>query len=216
MPGVTISAGYGAGGSVVAPGVAKRLGLPVLDRAISSRVAALLQVTVPEAEGGEIRRPLVDRVLGILTPLAGGLLGAGTDAAPPGAVPPPDDAALFRVEAEAIMSEALNRGAVILGRAGAAAFRGQPDVLRVRLFGPTEARITQACHIEDVDAPTARQLLPEVDRARAQYVRRLYGVSIDDPDLFDLQLDSTALPLDTCADLIVSAYQALDRQHPHG
>ena len=61
MPGVTISAGYGAGGSVVAPEVAKRLGLPVLDRAISSRVAALLQVTVPEAEGGEIRRPLVDR-----------------------------------------------------------------------------------------------------------------------------------------------------------
>ena len=48
MPGVTISAGYGAGGSVVAPEVAKRLGLPVLDRAISSRVAALLQVTVPD------------------------------------------------------------------------------------------------------------------------------------------------------------------------
>jgi cytidylate kinase len=211
MPGVTISAGYGAGGSVVAPEVAKRLGLPVLDRAISSRVAALLQVTVPEAEGGEIRRPLVDRVLGLFTPLAGGLLCAGTDAAPPEAVPPPDDAALFREHAEAIMNEALSTGAVILGRAGAAAFRGRPDVLRVRLFGPREARIAQASHIENVDAPAARQLLPEVDHARAQYVRRLYGVSIDDPDLFDLQVDSTALPLDACADLIVSAYWALDR-----
>jgi Cytidylate kinase-like family len=211
MPGVTISAGYGAGGSIVAPEVARRLGLPVLDRAISSRVAALLQVTVPEAEGGEIRRPLVDRVLGLFTPLAGGLLCAGTDAAPPEAVPPPDDAALFRQQAEAIMSEALAAGAVILGRAGAAAFRSRPDVLRVRLFGPPEARIAQASRIENVDAPTARQLLPEVDRARAQYVRRLYGVSIDDPDLFDLQLDSTALPLGACADLIVGAYQALDR-----
>ena len=38
MPGVTISAGRGAGGSVVAPHVARRLGLPLLDRAISSRV----------------------------------------------------------------------------------------------------------------------------------------------------------------------------------
>jgi hypothetical protein len=211
MPGVTISAGYGAGGSIVAPEVARRLGLPVLDRAISSRVAALLQVTVPEAEGGEIRRPLVDRVLGLFTPLAGGLLCAGTDAAPPEAVPPPDDAALFRQQAEAIMSEALAAGAVILGRAGAAAFRSRPDVLRVRLFGPPEARIAQASRIENVDAPTARQLLPEVDRARAQYVRRLYGVGINDPDLFDLQLDSTALPLAACADLIVSAYRALDR-----
>jgi hypothetical protein len=211
MPGVTISAGYGAGGSIVAPEVARRLGLPVLDRAISSRVAALLQVTVPEAEGGEIRRPLVDRVLGLFTPLAGGLLCAGTDAAPPEAVPPPDDAALFRQQAEAIMNEALAAGAVILGRAGAAAFRSRPDVLRVRLFGPPEARIAQASRIENVDAPTARQLLPEVDRARAQYVRRLYGVGIDDPDLFDLQLDSTALPLAACADLIVGAYRALDR-----
>jgi cytidylate kinase len=211
MPGVTISAGYGAGGSIVAPEVARRLGLPVLDRAISSRVAALLQVTVPEAEGGEIRRPLVDRVLGLFTPLAGGLLCAGTDAAPPEAVPPPDDAALFRQQAEAIMSEALAAGAVILGRAGAAAFRSRPDVLRVRLFGPPEARIAQASRIENVDAPTARQLLPEVDRARAQYVRRLYGVGINDPDLFDLQLDSTALPLAACADLIVTAYRALDR-----
>ena len=43
MPGVTISAGYGAGGSVVAPHVARLLGLPLLDRAISSRVAAQLQ-----------------------------------------------------------------------------------------------------------------------------------------------------------------------------
>ena len=46
MPGVTISAGYGAGGSVVAPHVAKLLGLPLLDRAISSRVAAQLRVSV--------------------------------------------------------------------------------------------------------------------------------------------------------------------------
>jgi cytidylate kinase len=211
MPGVTISAGYGAGGSVVAPGVAQRLGLPVLDRAISSRVAALLQVTVPEAVGGEIQRPLVDRLLGIFTPLAGGLLCAGTDAAPPEAVPPPDDAALFREHAEGIMSEALAAGAVILGRAGAAAFRGRPDVLRVRLFGPPEARIVQASRIENVDLAAARQLLPEVDRARAQYVRRLYGLSIYDPDLFDLQIDSTALPLDACADIIVSAYRTLDR-----
>jgi hypothetical protein len=46
MPGVTISAGYGAGGSVVAPEVAGRLGLPLLDRAISSRIAAQLHVSV--------------------------------------------------------------------------------------------------------------------------------------------------------------------------
>jgi cytidylate kinase len=209
MPGVTISASYGAGGSIIAPEVAKRLGLPLLDRAISSRVAAKLQVTVQEAEGGTVRRPLVDRFFGVLAPLAGGALGAGTDCAPPEAVPAPDDAAFFRAQAEAIMVEALSAGAVILGRAGGAAFQAWPDVLRVRLFGLPEARIAQAARIENVDALTARQRQPEVDRARAQYVRRLYNVDIDDPSLYQLQIDSTALPLDACAGLIVAAYTAL-------
>lgn len=208
MPGVTISAGYGAGGSIIAPEVGRRLGLPVLDRAISSHVAAQLRVSVQEAEGAAIRRPPVDRFLALLKPLAGGVLGAGTDCAPPDAIPAPDEADLFREQAEAIMTDALSGGAVILGRAGGAAFHARPDVLRVRLFGLPEARIAQAARIEDVDAATARQRLPEVDRARAQYVRRLYNVDIDDPSLYQLQIDSTAVPLDACADLIAAAYTA--------
>ena len=202
MPGVTISAGYGAGGSIIAPEVARQLGLPLLDRAISSHVAAQLQVSVQEAEGAVIKRSGPGRFLAVLAPLAGGVLGAGTDCAPPEAVPPPDDAAFFREQAEAIMRTALATGAVILGRAGGAAFRAEPGVLRVRLFGPEQARI------EDVDVAEARQRLPEVDRARAQYVRRLYGFDIDDPDLYHLQIDSTAVPIDASVGLIVAAYRS--------
>ncbi len=209
MPGVTISAGYGAGGSVIAPEVARQLGLPMLDRAISSHVAAQLRVSVAEAEGGVIKRSVPGRFLAVLAPLAGGVLGAGTDCAPPEAVPPLDDAGIFREQAEAIMRQALAVGAVILGRAGGAAFRDEPGVLRVRLFGPDEARVAQAARIEDVDPATARQRLPEVDRARAQYVRRLYGLDIDDPDLYHLQIDSTAVPVDACATLIATAYRSL-------
>jgi|ERR1700722_9297338 len=209
MPGVTISAGYGAGGSIVAPEVARRLGLPVLDRAISSHVAAQLRVSVQEAEGAIIKRSLPDRFLAVLAPLAGGVLGAGTDCAPAEAVPAPDDAAIFRQQAEAIMRTALQTGAVILGRAGGAAFRDEPGVLRIRLFGPADARAAQAATIESVDVPLARQRLPEVDRARAQYVRRLYAADIDDPALYHLQIDSTAVPLDTVAEIITAAYKAL-------
>jgi cytidylate kinase len=209
MPGVTISAGYGAGGSVVAPKVAELLGFRLLDRAISSRVAAQLHVSVREAEGGAVRRSLPDRFFAALAPLAADVLAVGTDAQPRDLVTPPDEAALFRGQAEAIMRAALASGAVILGRAGAAAFRAEPGVLRVRLFGPAPARIAQAARIEGVDEPTAEQRLPEVDRARSQYVRRLYRADIDDPDLFHLHIDSTVVPLDACAELIVTAYRAL-------
>lgn len=208
MPGVTISAGYGAGGSVIAPQVARLLGFPLLDRAISSRVAEQLRVSVAEAEGGTIRRSLPDRFIGALAPLAAGLLAMGTDTAP-NELTPGDDADLFRERAEAVMRVALQDGAVILGRAGGAAFRAEPRVLRVRLFGPAAARSAQAARIEDVDEPTARRRLPEVDKARAQYVRRLYRADIDDPDLYHLHIDSTALPLGICAEQIVAAYRAL-------
>ena len=195
MPGVTISAGYGAGGSIVAPHVARLLELPLLDRAISARVAAQLHVSVQEAEGGAVRRSLTERFFSALAPLAADVLAVGTDAAPRDLPEPFDEAAQFRAQAEAIMRAAVTSGAVILGRAGAAAFRDEPGVLRVRLFGPAAARIAQAVRFGDVDAATARQRLAEVDRARAQYVRRLYRADINDPELFHLHIDSSVLPL---------------------
>jgi hypothetical protein len=209
MPGVTISAGYGAGGSIVAPHVARLLELPLLDRAISARVAAQLHVSVQEAEGGAVRRSLTERFFSALAPLTADVLAVGTDAAPRDLAEPPDEAAQFRAQAEGIMRAALASGAVILGRAGAAAFRDEPGVLRVRLFGPAGARIAQAIRFGDVDEATARQRRAEVDRARAQYVRRLYRADIDDPDLFHLHIDSTVVPLDACAEVIAAAYRAL-------
>lgn len=209
MPGVTISAGYGAGGSVVAPRLAERLGLPLLDRAISSQVAAQLHVTVEEAECGTVKRSLVERFFGVLAPMAGGVVGIGTDAVPDAPLAM-DDAAEFRERAEAIMRRTLDdTGAVILGRAGAAALHDRADVLRVRLFGAKDARIAQAARLQHVDEETATQRLPEVDQARAQYVRRLYGRDIDDPLLYHLHVQTTALPLDACVDLIANAYAAV-------
>jgi hypothetical protein len=135
MPAVTISAGYGAGGSVVARIVATRLGYPLLDRAISSEVARRLRCTVEEAEDGCIKRSFVERFFGVLAPMAGGVIGTDADAALQ-AVLPGQEGEFFRQEAERIMRQALPAGAVILGRAGAFALEGEPDVLRVRLFGP--------------------------------------------------------------------------------
>ncbi|MDP9117497.1 MAG: cytidylate kinase-like family protein [Actinomycetota bacterium] len=207
---MTISAGYGAGGSVVAPAVAVLLGFTLLDRAMSSAVAAQLSVSVEEAECGVPKRSATDRFMSLLAPLAGGVLGAGTDAAPPEAsVPVPNESQVFRDQAELIIRSALPAGAVVLGRAGAAVLRAEPGVLRVRLFGPVAACIVQAQRIEHVTDQVARQRLHAVNQARRLYVQRLYQIDIDDPSLFHLQIDTTAIPLDACAELIAAAYHQL-------
>jgi len=206
MPAVTISAGYGAAGSVIARAVAEQLGVPLLDRAISSQVAGQLRVTVEEAERGELHRSFAERFFGVLAPVAGGVIGTDVEGAP--APLPVPDADLFRTRAEAIIRAALPDGAVILGRAGAAALRDEPGVLRVRLFGPPEGRVKQAALVQQVSEEVAAQRLPEVDAARAHYVRRLYGRDIDDPDLYHVQLDSTVISADGCTAAIVAAYRA--------
>lgn len=206
MPGVTVSASFGAGGSVIAPEIAKRLGLSYMDRAISSRVAQQLGVSIAEADAGEVNRSLVDRVLRSLAPLSDGAFGVSADQDPS---PEGREAERFRSQSEAIMREAMAAGAVILGRGGSAAFSKAPDVLRVRLYGPAQARVASAAQIEGLDEASARKRLPEVDRARAHYVKRLYGVDIDDSSFFHVQLDTTAIPHDTCVSIIEVAYRAL-------
>lgn len=200
MPGVTISAGYGAGGSLVAPQVAELLGFTMIDRAVSSTVARELDVTVEEVQHGEARRSVAERFFSALIPLTG-------TAGPPIDPGLADDAAEFRIATEHVLRAAMADGCVLLGRAGAAAFCNDRDVLRVRLYGPKEDRIKQAAVVEGVSEDEARSRQPETDRAREHYMRRLYHADQDDPALYHLQLESTAIPLDTCAEVIAEAYR---------
>jgi cytidylate kinase len=80
-----------------------------------------------------------------------------------------------------------------------------PGVLHVLLGGPPEARVRQGMRLRELDQRTAKRLMEVTDHARRGYVRRMYGVDPEDADLFHLRIDSTAIDLDTCVDLIVAA-----------
>lgn len=200
MPGITISASYGAGGSAVAPQVAAALGWPLVDRALSSSVAEQLAMPVGDAERGGAQPSRLTRFLLSLAPLAPQPLPVEDTA---------DDAAEVRTATERLLREAIRTGAVVLGRAGACALRDVPDVLRVRLYGDADARTAQAAELEGVGRATAASRRETVDLARDAYVQRLYGRSADDPALYHLQLDSTAIPLASCAALVVQAHREL-------
>jgi cytidylate kinase len=197
---ITLSAPYGAGGSQVGPAVAERLGVPFVDRAIPTRVAERLAVSLAEAQerdevlGGWLTRALLS--FGQLGPVLGG------------ATPVPEDLLgedAFRRATEQVLREhAAGAGAVILGRAGAVVLRDVAGAL-VRLTGPGDARIVQGMRLEGVDRATAERHLQETDRARETYVHHYYRADPSDATLYHLVIDSTAIPLDACAELIASA-----------
>jgi cytidylate kinase len=203
---VALSATYGAGGNVVGPEVAERLGVPFVDRAIPVQVAEELDVSVDHAEAHEeeAAESFLDRFLrGFI----------GTDVGVPAPVPPETFTAedFRRATEEVLVRQARTGEGVILGRAAVVVLREAPGVLRVRLDGPVEARVRQAMRIGGADEETARETVRRLDRTQADYARRFYGVDIRDCSLYHLVLDSTVIELDVCAELIVSAASTLAR-----
>jgi cytidylate kinase len=207
MPAVTLSAAYGTGGSQIARGVSHRLDYPLLDRAISAEVAQHLNVSVAEAEKGSKKRSFAEKFYGPLSAMSDAVVSPDEQDAINAALIADNDQ-VFRQSAENIMRAAVPAGVVILGRAGAAALHGLPEVLTVRLFGTTERRIAHAVAAEAVDPATAADRLHHVDKARAHYVRHLYRRDIDDPELYDIQIDSTLVPTEACIDVIAAAFTA--------
>jgi cytidylate kinase len=201
---ITLSAPYGAGGSQVGPAVAEALGMPFVDRAIPTGVAERLAVPLreaierDEAVAGWLTRALlsfgqVGPVLAGATPAPGQMLT--------------DDA--FRQATEQVLREhAAGEGAVILGRAGAIVLAGERHALHVRLTGPVDARIEQGMLVEGVDRQTAERHLEETDRARRAYVQHFYRADPDDARHYHLLIDSTAIPLEACVEMIVLAAEA--------
>ena len=201
---ITLSASYGAGGAVIGPAVAERLGVPFLDRAIPVQVAEHLDVSVETAAAHdeEVTESFLDRVL------------RGFVAADIGA-PAPLPAEAFtsedfrRATEEILLRQAATGEGVILGRAGAVILRDRPSVLRVRLDGPREARIAQAMALGNLDRETAERTQRQLDRAHADYNRQFYDADIRDPSLYHLLIDSTRIPIEDCVELIVLASRAV-------
>jgi cytidylate kinase len=200
---ITVSAAYGAGGSVVAPALADRLGLPFLQRVTTSEGHVAEpgpcdeQLSADEAKTTPVHR----------------LLASFTQAIPAGPTQSPPSThhqdGHLRAHGEAGIRRLLaaGDGGVILGRA-AAVVLGQDDGFHVRLHGPPERRVVMGAEIEGISEEQARARLQAADKARIAYVRRLYRTDPSDASLYHLVIDSTAMPLDTVVEVILLAARA--------
>lgn len=206
---VALSAAYGAAGSQIGPALARRLGVPFIDRGIALAVAERLDVSVDEALAQEepSNKSLLERLLS-------GFLGADPGAPAPlpsDAVTPQD---FHHASQEALLAQAATGRGVILGRGAVAGLRNDAGVLRVRLTGPVDRRIEHAMRVRGVDRDTAERTLRALDRTHADYLRQFYDVDILDPGVYHLMLDATSFDADVCVEIIATAVAAFDADAP--
>jgi cytidylate kinase len=203
---ITIAATYGAGGSVVAPAVAERLGLPFIERAIPVEVAQRIDVPLEAALADDESHPgRLSRVLDSVLATSGLFVGVPQAPVELGVLPE-----IARTE-ELIRSLADRGGAVILGRCGVFVLQDHPSVLHVRLDGDVEARRKAAMAHGDMDYATACRMQQQTDRARKAYINHYYprAGAWEDARHYHVVLDSTALSLETCTEIIVRAAKDL-------
>ena len=199
---ITVSASYGAGGSVVAPALAERLGLPFLQRVTTSEGHP--------AEPGPCDEQLTEEELKA-TPIHR-LLASFTHAMPVGPTVTPPSAhhqdQHLRGHGEAgIVRLLAGGGGVILGRA-AAVVLGKDRGFHVRLDGPPGRRVAQGAVVEGISEEQAEARLRAADKARTAYVRRLYRPDPADPALYHLVIDSTAMSLEVVTEVVLVAARA--------
>ena len=209
---VTIAALYGAGGARIGPRVAERLGVQFLDRAIPSAVAR--RAGLSEEAIADVDDSPQSRSRRLLAKLARASPPSGAS----GQVERLDlEERRLRGEIEDFLADASRSGGVMLGRGGAIVLAEVPGALHVYLGGDREARVERVMEWQGADRETAAYNVKVNDRARREYVRSAYGVDGDNPKLYHLMVDSIAVGVDVCVDLIVAASESrLRRSKPGG
>lgn len=80
--------------------------------------------------------------------------------------------------------------AVIVGRAGQVLLREEDNVIHVRIFAPFDLRVERIAERHHVKLDVARKQVKMSDDSRTKYLKRYYGARWDDPDLYDILINT--------------------------
>jgi cytidylate kinase len=112
----------------------------------------------------------------------------------------------YKQAMEEVIRELAQEGNVIIvGRAGQAILRGYPNVLHVRVISPAQLRAQRIAEQHDLPISGAMEQVEASDRTRRLYLKRFYNLRWDDPELYDLIINTENICPETAAVLITEA-----------
>jgi cytidylate kinase len=198
---ICISRALGAGGEDVARLVSERLGFVYIDEEIIARAAERSGVDHETVADEERRKSLLSNLLASMAD------GGATFGAPPMTdatwLTPSSDAVRSFIR-DAIEEVAAKGKAVIVAHAASHALGSGSGVLRVLITASAETRAARLAEADGVDAAAAEKTVKSSDLARADYLKRFYGVK-ELPTDYDLVVNTDALTLERAADLLAHA-----------
>lgn len=181
MSAITISRQLGSLGEEVALAVADRLGYRVVVRELITQAAR-------RAGRPELALATIDDL---------GLLGLK---------PSEQDRRAYQEAVRQVMHELAEAGGVIIvGRAGQVILSDLPQVLHVKIIAPAELRAERLAESQGISLAHAREQVKTSDRTRKEYLQRYYRVRWDDPQLYDVIINTARMSPDEAACLVCQA-----------
>lgn len=168
-------------GTDVAQGVAQALGLKVVQHEVGDTVAERMHV----------KRSLIRRVR---EGQAGWLEKRGVDA---------DVFAVYA--AEEILSLAQEGNIVIRGWGATSILKGVSHIPLVRVCAPMANRVQWLMErLDSDDAEMAREEIERSEAAHAARTQQMYGVTLGDPLLYDIVLNTGRVSVDSCIEQVIA------------
>jgi cytidylate kinase len=197
---ITISRQMGTGGSYIGQVIAKKLGLKYVDREVLHLAAKEFGCDEETVEARSERvSSFWERVLG----------GLSFGAADSHYNPPPlynfSDRELFEKQIEILKRIASNNDCVVVGWAGVFLLPRHRGTFSVFCHAPRSFRVKRLMKVyEDLNEERARQLITESDRMREIYFNEMTEHDWTCARNYNLSLDTSVMPLDQIADLIIN------------
>jgi cytidylate kinase len=126
---------------------------------------------------------------------------------------PLDDAKYLDALESVIQDLALEGNIVLHGRGSQFILRNNPSAFHVLVVAPLPERINRVMTLHKTDEDTARRQIAEYDGSRRAFIQRFFKRNIEDPEYYDLVVNTEHLTDEVTAEIIVKAAQ---RKSPWG
>ncbi len=181
---VTVEREYGSGGAIIARRLAEHLGWKLWDEDLTAEIARVAQVDQRVAASCDER---VDSLLYRLFKVYA--RGSYERALPIGEARPFDTDRMFST-LERVIHDVSSRGpCVIVGRGSTYFLRERPDAFHVFVYASVEEKLRRLKGIGKSEKE-ARQLIEEIDRDRAAFIRHYFGSEWPYRPLYNLMINS--------------------------
>ena len=204
---ITIEREYGSGGGEIAQKLATQLGWKLWDQNLTEEIARLANCSKAVVEVREERTdPLYYRLFKSF--LRGSYEGS-INAHKLNLV---DSENILKITERVVQHAAKTGNCVIVGRGSQHFLRNRTDTLRVFLYAPREDKVRRllARGKSEKEAP---QLVDTVDRERADFILKYFGVEWPDRSVYHAMIN-TAIGCGAVADMILNLMKTVDTGVP--